>query len=103
MALSIGLIVVVVLAVMLLIVLFKLRELKHHFGLVVIIGVILFFAITFTRVYHENKTDISTFEGLVQVLKIYTSWLATASQNLFKVAGYAVQQDWSINASSLSP
>ncbi|MSS74980.1 hypothetical protein EXS73_02085 [Candidatus Pacearchaeota archaeon] len=103
MVLSIGLIVILVLAVMLLVVLFKLREIKHHVGLVAIIAVILFFAITFTKVYNDNKADVTTFEGLTQVIKIYSVWLATASSNFFKIAGYAVQQDWNINASSISP
>ncbi len=100
---SIGLIVVLVLVVMLLIVFFKLRELKHHIGLVVIIGILLFFTLTFGKIYSANKTDITTFEGLVQVLKIYTSWLAAAGANLFKVAGYAVHQDWGINATASGP
>ena len=103
MALSIGLIVILVLAVMLLVVLFKLREIKHHIGLVVIISVLLFFAITFTKVYNDNKADLPTFEGLTEVIKIYSVWLATASGNFFKIAGYAVQQDWSVNTTTVSP
>jgi glucose-6-phosphate-specific signal transduction histidine kinase len=103
MALSVGLIVVLVLAVMLLVVLFKLRELKHHIGLVVVIAIILFFAITFAKVYKENKADLSTLDGIIQILKIYSAWLAMASTNFFKIAGYAVQQDWSINTTSLTP
>ncbi|MBM3230453.1 hypothetical protein FJZ22_02235 [Candidatus Pacearchaeota archaeon] len=100
MALNVGLIVILVLAVMLLVVLFKLREIKHHVGFVLIISVLLFFAITFTKVYNENKADSSTFEGLTQIIKIYSLWLSTAATNLFKIAGYAIQQDWSINATA---
>lgn len=86
--------------VVVLVLLFKLRELRHHISLVLIVLVLFFFAITFASVYSKNQVDLSTFEGMTKISQVYFSWLASVGQNLVHIGGYAVKQDWSFNETS---
>ena len=86
----------VALAVCVLVVLFKFRELKHHLSLVIIIAILVFLTLSFASVYTDNKVDLTTYEGVSRIAGVYMSWLSTAFDNSVKIAGYAVKQDWSI-------
>lgn len=93
---SIGIWIVIALVLCVLVVLFKLRELRHHLGLVVVVALLLFFTFSFAKVYTDNKVDLTTYEGISKIAGVYMSWLSTAFGNTVKIAGYAVKQDWSI-------
>ena len=89
--LLIGIIIIVLLVA------FKFKEIRHKFGLVVIAIVFIFLLLSFVQIYKSNKSDLSTFDGVTKVGKLYFSWLGNLFGNLGKVTTYAIHQDWSLN------
>lgn len=81
-----------------LMVLFKMKEIRHKFGLVAIALIVLFLVFSFSHVYKSNKPDLTTFDGISQVTKLYFSWLGGVFKNLGKVTGFAINQDWGLNS-----
>ena len=85
-----------------LLVFFKFKEIRHKFGLVFIAIMLIFFIFSFTQIYKTNGADLKTFDGVMKVVKVYFSWLG----NLFKTTGevttYAIHQDWGLNSSNLT-
>ncbi|HLC31154.1 MAG TPA: hypothetical protein VJK51_00660 [Candidatus Nanoarchaeia archaeon] len=80
--------------------LLKFKEIRHRFGLIVILFLALFLIITATKVYSTNKADLSTLEGIIFAGKQYINWLSAVWKNLWTVGGYAVKQDWAFNVTN---
>ena len=81
------------------VILLKFKEIRHRAGLFTIIVILLFFIITISYVSKVNNINLNSFEGISAVSKIYFSWLGNVGKNLWSITGYAIKQDWSINAS----
>jgi hypothetical protein len=47
-----------------------------------------------------REIDLASYDGIVEVGRIYLSWLGSVVGNVAKTAGYVVKQDWAINVSS---
>lgn len=83
--------------VVVLLVAFKFKEIKHKFGLVTITIILIFLVFSFMQVYRTNNVDLSTFDGVTAVGKLYFSWLGNMFGNLANIGGYAIHQNWGIN------
>ena len=94
--------VLLILVFIALMVLFKFKEIRHQFGLVVIAMLFLFLAFSVYSVYSKHKVDLTTFDGVVEAGKIYVTWLGGVGHNIVKVTGYAVHQDWGFNKANLT-
>ena len=92
-----GLWISIALIVIVLMVIFKFKEIRHKFGLVIVAFILIFFLITFSSIYVAHKTDLKSFDGVIKVSKIYFSWLGSVFKNVVKVSGYAIHQDWGLN------
>lgn len=77
----------------------------HHFGSkffrlsIIFILLLLLFGVSMAYI---NGIDLSKPEGLLDAGKLYGAWLLNAGNNLAKITGYAINQDWSIKAENLS-
>jgi hypothetical protein len=74
---------------------------RHRLLLILVVILVLFFLASFAQLYSTYKMDLTTFEGVASAGKVYLNWLYGAGQNLFKISGYAIKQDWSVNSSVL--
>ncbi len=83
-----------------LMVLFKMKELRHQTGLIVIALILLFLVISFSQVYKVNKPNLKSFDGIMDIVKVYFSWLGTIFKNVGHITGYAVHLDWGVNVSN---
>jgi hypothetical protein len=84
------------------IVLFKMKEIRHKFGLVIIGLLLIFLVVSFSQIYKVNKPNLKSFDGISEVIKIYFSWLGGLVKNIGKVTGYAIHQDWGLNLTNSS-
>src|SRR3989344_1222438 len=82
-----------IVAVLILIV-FKFKELRHKLGFVIVISVILFLIASFSQIYVTEDLKLNSFDGIVHAGRIYFSWLGNAAGNLADIGSYAVKQDW---------
>ncbi len=82
--------------------LFKFKEVRHRSSLLILIVVLIFFVFTFGKIYSQNEVDLKTFDGIVSIGKVYFSWLGNVLKNFVNIGGYAVKQDWSLNVTNLS-
>ncbi len=89
-------------ALIVLMVFFKMKEIRHKFGLVVIALILLFLVFSFSQIYSKQKPDLKSFDGISQVIKVYFSWLSSIGKNILGVSGYAVHQDWGLNLTNSS-
>src|SRR3989344_4928326 len=73
---------------------YVLSWIKDNFFWFFVIGLLIFFTFSLTKVSKNYNLDFSTKEGLKQAGAIYLSWLGNVIGNLGKVTGFAVRQDW---------
>lgn len=59
---------------------------------------LLLFVISLAVVYVNSSANLTSFEGVLGFVKAYLSWLSSLVSNGSKIAGYAVNQDWGVNA-----
>lgn len=83
--------------VVLVVLLFKAKEIRHKFGSVAIIAVLIFFIFTFSQVATQDGVDFKSFDGIMSAGKIYFKWLGTVFSNLVTITGNAVKLDWGFN------
>ncbi len=84
-------------AIVLIAILFlKFKEIRHKIMTVLMIGLVLFLALSIARVFISNDVDLSSFEGVTHAGKIYFAWLGGFASNLGKISGFAIKQDWAI-------
>ena len=81
---------------------FKFKEFRHKFGLIVVIVLVLFLVASFGQLYVSNDLNLTSFDGIVKAGKVYFGWLGNAADNLFKVSTYAVKQDWGAAANAVN-
>lgn len=94
--------VLLILVFIVLLVLFKFKEIRHQFGLVIVTFLLIFLAFSVYSVYSTHKVNFSTFDGVVEAGKIYVTWLGGVGHNIAKVTGYAVNQEWGFNNTNSS-
>lgn len=76
---------------------FKFKEIRHKFFLIIIALVLLFLVFSFAQVYSLHKADLTTFDGIVSVGKLYFLWLGNMFSNLGKATSFVIHQDWGLN------
>ncbi len=96
-----GWIIVAVIALIVVVFLFKSQDLVGVLGLirknifyVFLIAMLLFFAFSLTHIHNKYDVDYTSFDGITQAGKIYFLWMKSFFGNLGGVTGYAVEQDW---------
>ncbi|MBS3098669.1 hypothetical protein J4462_00490 [Candidatus Pacearchaeota archaeon] len=52
------------------------------------------FIISAINIYRANNIDLSSFEGIKTMGKLYYHWIISLISNISKVTGYVAQQDW---------
>ena len=57
-----------------------------------------FLIISAFYVYSGKEIDVSTLDGVIKTVRIYTAWLVHAFGNFIKITGYAIDQDWSMRS-----
>ena len=87
---------------LILLILFKIKEVRHKIGLVFIAGILIFLIFSMTQVYSSNNVDLTSFDGIMYAGKIYLNWLGGLFHNVIRVSDYAVHQNWGINSTNVS-
>ncbi len=82
--------------------LLRFKEVRHRIGLFTIILLLLFFIISIGYVTKVNHVNVSTFDGVAQVSQFYFVWLKGVAKNLVGITGYAIKQNWAINATNIT-
>ena len=75
----------------------RFKHIKHKIFTVLLIIFVLLFYVTMSQLVSKAQANLTTFDGIVQVLKIYFSWLFTVFSNMQQLAGQAVNADWQGN------
>lgn len=81
---------------------FKFKEIRHKAGLLFFAGILIFLFLSFMQVYTSSDVDLTSFDGLTKVSKLYFSWLGNLFNNGAKVVGYAINQNWGVNSTNVS-
>lgn len=94
-----------VLIVALLVVIFllvKLKEIRHRSFMIFFVIILIFVIITAGQLVSKNNINLSKFEDVMLLGKLYFSWLKHVLGNLVQLTGNAVKQDWSLNMSNIT-
>lgn len=86
--------IIIAVIVILVIVLFKMKEIRHKFGAMAVIVLILFFLLTFSQVAFQPGVDFKSFGGVMSAAKIYFSWLGQVFGNIKTITGNVINLDW---------
>lgn len=89
-------------AIVIIVVIFlnKMQNTRSNTNYYIGIAILLFFSVSLWYIDSKYDLDLSSFEGFVQVGRVYMSWGASLFHNVARIGGYAVNQDWSINVTN---
>lgn len=92
--------ILIILFVIIITLIVKFKEIRHKFGFLFIVMILLFLGITIWQVYKSNNLNLNTYDGLIAAGKIYISWLGQVFTNVKAVTGYVVNQHWGLSNST---
>ena len=78
-------------------VLIKFTDVKHRIKFYLVTIILTFGILSTGYVYLTNDIQLNSFEGWLSAGKLYLNFITAFGDNLIKISGYAVQQDWKIN------
>jgi len=93
----------VILLLALVLVVFYLYQSQNWHGPIInlfIVAFVISVLVSFVYAYAKNPVDFTEFDGVVNFLKAYFSWLNTLIKNTSRIVGYVVSQDWGVNATA---
>ena len=73
---------------------------KKYGFLFIIVGLVLFFIFSFYNIYNLYSLDLTSFNGFKYAGKVYFKWFLSLFDNIGRITGYAVNQDWMFNNST---
>ncbi|MBU3907310.1 MAG: hypothetical protein KKA64_03610 [Nanoarchaeota archaeon] len=76
------------------------KRFRHKFFAIFLILLILFFYVTFSYTIKGKNVDLRTAPGVVNAVKIYFSWLVSASMNVKAITTNAIKMNWGGNQTS---
>ncbi|MCX8158834.1 MAG: hypothetical protein N3D20_00885 [Candidatus Pacearchaeota archaeon] len=95
-------IIILLIVMVALIILIKFKEIRHKILYLALAIIITLFVFSFGYIYFKSNSSISTYEGFIQVGKIYLNWLSNIGKNFGTITSYAIKQDWGLNLSNFS-
>ena len=88
--------------VVIILIIFKFKEIRHKFMAFVVIMLIVFTIAAVLQIRSTTKISLASFEGWVSIGKVFVSWIGSLFHNIAKITGFAVNQNWSINATNIT-
>jgi len=88
---------VILIAVIVITILLKFKELRHKIGFLTVVALVLFLVLSFATLYSAHDLDLTSFQGLLKAGELYVSWLGQAFHNVKGISAYVVNQDWGLN------
>lgn len=73
----------------------RVKHFKHKVIAVVLILLLMFLYVSFTRVVKDEEINLKSAGGIEKAVKLYFVWLGSAFNNLRGLTGHAVKMDWS--------
>jgi hypothetical protein len=67
---------------------------KQNFFYFFVLLFLIIFAISVINIQTTYKINYSTLDGWKELFSVYATWLIGVFQNMARVTGYAVNQDW---------
>jgi len=68
----------------------------------IVIALLVFILASGIYLYLNTDYDLTTYQGILSILKTYSIWLGSIFDNFRGIVGYAVKQDWSVEIANLS-
>jgi len=81
-------------------VLVEFKRFKHKMFAIFLIAMILFFYLSAVYVFKGKDLDMKTIPGVIDITKVYFSWLFSIFGNVKSVTSNAVKMDWGVNEST---
>tara|TARA_Y100000310_G_C20447790_1_gene699256 strand:- start:278 stop:583 length:306 start_codon:yes stop_codon:yes gene_type:complete len=81
-------------------VLIKFVDVRHRIKFYLVTILLTFGILSTGYVYLTNDIQLNSFEGWLSAGKLYLSFISALGNNLIKISGYAVQQDWGVNVTN---
>ncbi len=82
--------------------LIKFTDVKHRIKFYLVTILLMFGILSTGYVYLTNDVQLGSFEGWLSAGKLYLNFISAFGENIVKISGYAVQQDWKINMTNFS-
>lgn len=79
---------------------FVLSLIKKNFFYFFLFLFIAIFTISAINIHSTHSFDFTTLEGWRGLFRVYLSWFGNVLENLARITGYAIQQEWIVKANS---
>ncbi len=93
----------IIIAIVIVLMFLKFRHVKHRTFAIIIILLLAFFYVSYTKVMATQNLDLKSLSGIDNAARLYFSWLYSAGINVKALAGNAIHMDWGIKTNSSSP
>jgi energy-coupling factor transporter transmembrane protein EcfT len=77
----------------------KLNHIKHRLFIISLVLLALFLYSTMYLVTTQNEADLTSIDGILSTVKVYTGWLANGFNNFKEITGNVIDMDW-VNSNS---
>tara|TARA_B100000315_G_C14302592_1_gene462525 strand:+ start:50 stop:352 length:303 start_codon:yes stop_codon:yes gene_type:complete len=77
----------------------KLNHIKHRLFIISLVLLALFLYSTMHLVTTQNEVDLTSIDGIISTVKVYTGWLANSFNNFKEITGNVIDMDW-VNSNS---
>lgn len=94
--------VIIVAILIAVVVFFKMGNARQSVTNFLTVGLLLFFLLTFGYVTTVTDADFTSFDGIVEGLRFYFSWLANLGRNAWSITGNAINMDWGTNITNFT-
>jgi multisubunit Na+/H+ antiporter MnhB subunit len=84
-------------AIVAILILVRIKKLKHELFAIFLIAVILFGVFSFSLAFKGKDVSISDMPSLEKAVKIYFSWFGNAVNNAKVITGQIVKMNWQGN------
>jgi len=81
--------------IVLILIFFKFKDVKHRVFSISLILLVLFFYMTFTNV--ASDVNLNSVEGIVKAGELYFVWLGNAVKNVVGITSSAIHMNWEQN------
>ena len=86
--------------IVLVFVFFKIKYFQHRIYIIFLVLLLLFFYTSGSVIIEKNNLDVTSFDGILSLGKLYFSWLGNLFDNGRYLVGSVVKMNWDANQTS---
>lgn len=94
-----GVLIILIATIIIIWISIEFKRFQHKIYAYLLIGIIVFLAVSFSAVASKYDIDYSSPSGILTAGKVYLSWTVSVFNNFKSITSYSTKLDWNVNES----